>query len=110
MWRHKVQVSWQILLGMCQYVFGDLRYFNTDNYQNLHEINNDNGFRMGNFATQNILVVKYTSFPHDKIHKYTWNSSDGKKAHNPIDHSWIDNRLYLVSDLLKRLTVVLTSI
>jgi hypothetical protein len=43
-----------------------------------HEISNDNGIRVVNFATSKILVVKSTMFPHHSTHKYTWTSSDGK--------------------------------
>jgi len=40
--------------------------------------NNNNGFRIVNFATSKNLVVKSNMFPHRGIHKYTWTSSDGK--------------------------------
>jgi hypothetical protein len=43
-----------------------------------HEISNDNGVRVVNFATSKSLVVKSTMFPHRSIHKYTWTSPDGK--------------------------------
>jgi endonuclease/exonuclease/phosphatase family metal-dependent hydrolase len=56
-----------------------------------HEINNDNGVRVVNFATSKNLVVKITMFPHRSIHKYTWIFSDGK-THNQIDHILIDRR------------------
>jgi hypothetical protein len=39
-----------------------------------HEISNDNGIRVVNFATFKNLVVKSTMFPHCKIHKYNWTS------------------------------------
>jgi hypothetical protein len=42
-----------------------------------HEISNDNGVRVVNFATSKNLVVKSTMFPHHSIHKYTWTSPDG---------------------------------
>jgi hypothetical protein len=35
----------------------------------LHEISNDNGVRVVNFATSKNLVVKSTMFPHRKVHK-----------------------------------------
>jgi exonuclease III len=35
----------------------------------LHDINNDNGVRVANFATSKNLAVKSTMFPHRKIHK-----------------------------------------
>jgi hypothetical protein len=56
-----------------------------------HEISNDNGVRVVNFATSKNLVVKSTMFPHRSIHKYTWTSPDGK-THNQIDHILIDRR------------------
>jgi hypothetical protein len=36
-----------------------------------HEISNDNGVRVVNYATYKNLVVKSTMFPHRSIHKYT---------------------------------------
>jgi endonuclease/exonuclease/phosphatase family metal-dependent hydrolase len=56
-----------------------------------HDISNDNGVRVVNFATYKNLVVKSTMFPHHSIHKYTWTSPDGK-MHNQIDHIFIDRR------------------
>jgi hypothetical protein len=53
--------------------------------ESLHEISNDNGVRLVNFATSKILRVKSTVFPHSNIHKYTWTSPDGK-IQNQIDH------------------------
>jgi hypothetical protein len=43
-----------------------------------HEISNDNGVRVVNFATSKNLVVKSTTFPNRSIHKYTWTSPDGR--------------------------------
>jgi hypothetical protein len=37
-----------------------------------HEISNDNGVRVVNFAAFKNLVVKSTMFPHHSIQKYTW--------------------------------------
>jgi hypothetical protein len=56
-----------------------------------HEISNDNGVRVVNFATSKSFVVKSTMFPHRSIHKYTWTSPDGK-THSQIDHILIDRR------------------
>jgi len=53
--------------------------------ESLHQDSNDNGVRLVTFATSQNLVVKSTMFPHRNIHKYTWNSLDGK-THNQIDH------------------------
>ncbi|PNF20284.1 hypothetical protein B7P43_G14727, partial [Cryptotermes secundus] len=59
--------------------------------ESLHEISNDNGVRVVNFATSENLAVKSTMFPHRNIHKFTWTSPDGK-IHNQIDHILIDRR------------------
>jgi hypothetical protein len=59
--------------------------------ESLHEISNDNGVRLVNFATSKNLRVKSTMFPHRNIHKYTWTSPDGK-TQNQIDHILIDRQ------------------
>jgi hypothetical protein len=40
--------------------------------ESLHEIINDNGARVVNFATSKNLTVKSTMCPHRNIHKFTW--------------------------------------
>jgi len=45
--------------------------------ESLHQVSNDNGVRIVNFATLKNLLVKSTIFPHRNIHKYTWTSPDG---------------------------------
>jgi hypothetical protein len=67
----------------------------TTGNESLHEIRNDNGVRVVNFATSKNLIVKSTMFPHHTIHKSTWTSPDGK-THNQIDHILIDRRWHLV--------------
>jgi endonuclease/exonuclease/phosphatase family metal-dependent hydrolase len=59
--------------------------------ESLHEISNDNGVRVVNFATSKNLIVKSTMIPHCNIHTFTWTSPDGK-THNQIDHILIDRR------------------
>jgi hypothetical protein len=59
--------------------------------ESLHEISNDNGVRLANFATSKNLRVKSMMFPHRNIHKYTWTSPDGK-SHSQIDHILVDRR------------------
>jgi hypothetical protein len=49
--------------------------------ESLHEISNDYGVRIVNFAISKNLVVKSTMFPHCKMHKYTWNFPEGN-THN----------------------------
>jgi hypothetical protein len=39
--------------------------------ENLHEIGNDNGVRVVNFATSKNLIVRSNMFPHHNIHKFT---------------------------------------
>jgi hypothetical protein len=56
-----------------------------------HEITNDNGVRVVNFATCKNLVVKSNMFLHRSIVKYTWASPYGK-THKQIDHVLIDRR------------------
>jgi hypothetical protein len=46
--------------------------------ESLHEISNDNGVRVVNFATSKNHTVQSTIFPHHDIHKYIWMSPDGK--------------------------------
>jgi hypothetical protein len=46
--------------------------------ESLHEISNDNGVRVVNFATSKNLTVKSKMFPCHNIHKYTWRFPDGK--------------------------------
>jgi hypothetical protein len=67
------------------------RMQNFQGYESLHEISNDNGVRVVNFATSKDLIVKSTMFPHRNIHKYTWTSPDGN-THNHIDHIMVDRR------------------
>jgi hypothetical protein len=59
--------------------------------ENLHEISNDNGVRVVNFATSKNLTMKSTMFPHRSIHKFIYTSPDGK-TYNQIDHILIDRR------------------
>jgi hypothetical protein len=56
-----------------------------------HEISNDNEASVVKFATSKNLLAKSTMFPHRSIHKYTWNSPDGK-TRNHIDHVLIVRR------------------
>jgi hypothetical protein len=51
--------------------------------QSLHEISNDNGVRVVNFATSKNLTVKSMMFPHCNFHIYTWAFLNGK-THNQM--------------------------
>ncbi|PNF34951.1 hypothetical protein B7P43_G18172, partial [Cryptotermes secundus] len=59
--------------------------------ESLHDISNDNGVRVVNFATLKNRSVKSKMFPHRNIHKFSWRSPDGK-IHSQIDHILIDRR------------------
>jgi endonuclease/exonuclease/phosphatase family metal-dependent hydrolase len=59
--------------------------------ESLHEISNDNGVRVVNFAISENLVVESTMIPHRKFHKYTWTSPE-RNTHNKIDHVLNDRR------------------
>jgi hypothetical protein len=59
--------------------------------ESLHEVNNDNGVRVVNFATSKYLIINSITFPHRDIHKHIWTSPDGV-THNQIDHVLIDKR------------------
>jgi hypothetical protein len=52
---------------------------------------NGNDVRIVNFVISKNLVLKSTTLPHETIHKYTWNSPDGK-THNQIEHILKDRR------------------
>ena len=59
--------------------------------ESLHQDSNDNGVKIVNFAKSKNLVVKSMMFPQQNIHKYTWNSPDGK-TYNQIDRILVDRR------------------
>jgi hypothetical protein len=59
--------------------------------ESLHEISNDNGVRVVNFATSKNPIVRSTMFPQRNIHKYTWTSTDGN-THNQIELILTDRR------------------
>jgi hypothetical protein len=75
----------KILLDLSGKVGREDNFKSTIGNECLHEISDDNGVRVANFATYKNLRVKSTTFPHSNIHKYTWMSPYGK-PHNQIDH------------------------
>jgi exonuclease III len=71
--------SMKIVLGDLNAKVGRENIFKpTIGNESLHEIINDNGVRVVNFATSKNLAVKSTMFPHCSIHKYTWTSPEEK--------------------------------
>jgi hypothetical protein len=66
----------------------DMRAHNVGRYS-LHEVSNDNGTRLIDFAISRNMVISSVRFPHKDIHKETWISPDGHTK-NWIDHVLID--------------------
>jgi len=56
----------------------------------LHEIIDDKGIRVVNFARSRTLFIKATVFPHRSIHKHTWTSYG--RTHRQIHYVLIDRR------------------
>jgi hypothetical protein len=79
--------------------------------ESLHEINNNNGVRVVNFATSKVLIVESTMFPHRNIRKFSWTSSDGK-THNQNGHIFIGDgiQMHLIFDCSGQLILILTTI
>jgi hypothetical protein len=79
--------------------------------ESLHEIINDNGSRVSNFAISKNNTVKSTMFLHHTIHKHTWTSPE-RKTHNHIDYILIGERMYvyLKFDHSGQQIVILTTI
>jgi endonuclease/exonuclease/phosphatase family metal-dependent hydrolase len=74
-------------------IFGDLNakigkekaYEKVTGKHTLHEVSNQNGELVCNFAIENNLTVMSTQFQHKTIHKGTWTSPDFTTV-NQIDH------------------------
>jgi hypothetical protein len=66
--------------------------------KSLHEISDDNGVTLINFATSKNMIVRGTMFPHCNIYKSTWTSSDGN-TYSQTDHILIEDRYSSVSDI-----------
>ena len=56
-----------------------------------HELSDENGLRLVDFAAGRNLKICSTAFPHKNIHKETWLSPDGT-TRNQIDHVVVDAR------------------
>jgi hypothetical protein len=87
-----LNTTWKYLLGYFNSKVGREDIFKPSiGNEGLHEISNDNGVKILNFATSTYLTVKSSMFPHRNTHKFIWTSPDGK-THNQIYHILIDRR------------------
>jgi len=69
----------KILLGNFNAKVGREHIFKpTTGNESLHEMSNNNGVRVINFAISKNQIVKSTIFSYHNIHKYTWTYPDGK--------------------------------
>ena len=78
-----------IVLGDMNAKIGKEEGFKSVGGESLHPISNDNGLRLASFAEANNMVIGGTCFQHKDIHKYTWESPDGR-TRNQIDHVLIN--------------------
>ncbi|CAN0605143.1 unnamed protein product, partial [Ectocarpus sp. 12 AP-2014] len=84
--------SIKIILGDLNAQVGkEAMYRPTIGPNSLHDICNDNGTRLVNFAISKNISISSTYFPHKNIHKQTWKSPDGVTL-NQIDHVLINSR------------------
>jgi hypothetical protein len=73
----------KILLGDFNAKVGREDIFkSTIGHGSLHEISNDNGVRVVNFATSKNLAVKSMMFPHPNIQKFTGHLLMGRHTKN----------------------------
>jgi hypothetical protein len=76
--------TYEILLGDFNVKVSEEDVFKlTIGNESLHEMSNDSGVKVVNFAKSKNLTVRDTKFPHN-IHKYIWMSPEGK-THSQID-------------------------
>jgi len=89
---HSPKYHMKILLGdFNPKVGGDYIFKPIIGNESLHQVSNDNGVRIVNFATPKILIFKNTIFQHRNILIYTCTST-GEKTHKQTDHILINRR------------------
>lgn len=81
----------KIVIGDCNAQVGKEDIFLPHIGKNsLHDVSNDNGVRLVDFAASRNMIVGSTRYQHKISHKVTWTSPNGK--HSQIDHILIDAR------------------
>jgi hypothetical protein len=75
-----LKLSW----GYEREIGKDMRAHNVGRYS-LHEVSNDNGTRLKDFAVSRNMVISSVRFSHKDIHKETWISPDGHTK-NQLNH------------------------
>jgi hypothetical protein len=63
----------------------------TNGSDGLHEVGSDSGVRVVNFVISRGFTVRGVVFIHRGIHRYAWESPNGR-THNRMDHVLIDGR------------------
>lgn len=82
----------KIVMGDCNAKVGRERYYQPIiGKYSLHEVSNDNGQRLVDFAAERNLIIRSTQFEHKQIHKGTWRAPGGRYT-NQIDHVLIQQR------------------
>ena len=79
-----------IIMGdMNAKVGNDNTYYTREMGKNGCRVMNENGERLADFCALNNMVIGGTLFPHQSIHKLTWQSPNGRDI-NQIDHFMIN--------------------
>jgi hypothetical protein len=74
----------------------------------LHNVSNENGEMVANYAISNNMFLVSTNFQHEKIHLGTWISPDQQTV-NQIDHVMVSKgKMRLIHDQKEVITVIWT--
>jgi hypothetical protein len=94
-----LKFSMKILLGDFNVKVGKEDIFKpTTGNESLHNISNDNGVKVVNFATSKNLTIKSTMFLNHSIHEYAWILQVGKLRLTMILYIGKGIQVYLVFD------------
>ncbi|XP_054722371.1 craniofacial development protein 2-like [Uloborus diversus] len=86
--RHDVKI---VIGDMNSKLGKELEYSSVLGRYSLHDLTNDNGCRLVDFAVEHGMIAGSTLFCHKLIHKETWKAPGGTCS-NQIDHVLIDAR------------------